>query len=97
MPILYCGATPVFADIDEDAFNIAPDAIEEALKKDPVHQDAADRAFIRAPLRYKCIMQPGRSVSVRKRWSKTAQTWRRMEWAESWHFWESRLFQLLPR
>lgn len=33
--ILYCGATPVFADIDEETFNILPDAIEEALKKDP--------------------------------------------------------------
>jgi dTDP-4-amino-4,6-dideoxygalactose transaminase len=32
--ILHAGAMPVFADIREDSFNIDPDKIEEALKKD---------------------------------------------------------------
>ncbi len=29
--ILYCGATPVFVDIDRDTFNIRPDLIEKAV------------------------------------------------------------------
>lgn len=33
--IVYCGATPVFADIDRETFNISPEAIENALKRDP--------------------------------------------------------------
>ena len=33
--ILYAGAVPVFADIDPKTFNIAPDKIEEKLKKNP--------------------------------------------------------------
>ena len=32
--ILHAGATPVFADIKEDSFNIDPEKIEEALKRD---------------------------------------------------------------
>ncbi len=29
--VLYCGGTPVFADIDEDTYNISPDEIERKL------------------------------------------------------------------
>ncbi|RLI93726.1 MAG: aminotransferase DegT [Candidatus Altiarchaeales archaeon] len=32
--ILYCNAKPVFADIDENTFNIDPDKIEEKLRED---------------------------------------------------------------
>jgi len=32
--IIYCGASPVFADIDEETFNISPDSIEKILKTD---------------------------------------------------------------
>ncbi len=34
--ILHCGAEPVFADIDENTFNIDPYSIEEVLKKDKI-------------------------------------------------------------
>jgi dTDP-4-amino-4,6-dideoxygalactose transaminase len=33
--ILYCGARPVFCDIDEQTFNLSPDAARLALEKDP--------------------------------------------------------------
>lgn len=29
--ILYCGGTPVFADIDENSYNIAPEEIEKKI------------------------------------------------------------------
>ncbi|MFP4465439.1 MAG: DegT/DnrJ/EryC1/StrS family aminotransferase [Candidatus Goldiibacteriota bacterium] len=32
--IIHSGASPVFADIEEESFNISPDALEQALKKD---------------------------------------------------------------
>jgi len=40
--IIYCGATPVFADIDPNTFNLDPDKIEEKITKKtkailPVH------------------------------------------------------------
>lgn len=31
--VLYCGAVPVFADIDKDTFNISPKSIEEKITK----------------------------------------------------------------
>src|SRR5690554_2430258 len=33
--ILYCGATPVFADVCPDSFNIDPDSIRRKLEEDP--------------------------------------------------------------
>ena len=33
--IIYAGMIPVFADIDEETFNISPEAIEKALQKTP--------------------------------------------------------------
>lgn len=33
--IVYVGATPIFADIDETTFNISPDSIEKALAQHP--------------------------------------------------------------
>ncbi len=30
--VLLCGATPVFVDIEEDTFNLAPDALERAIR-----------------------------------------------------------------
>ncbi|MBO8137430.1 MAG: DegT/DnrJ/EryC1/StrS family aminotransferase [Desulfotomaculum sp.] len=33
--VLYCGAVPVFVDIDPNTYNISPAALEEAIKKHP--------------------------------------------------------------
>lgn len=33
--ILYCGAVPVFADVNEDSFNIDAEAVSDRLKEDP--------------------------------------------------------------
>ena len=32
--VLYCGAKPLFADIDEKTFNIDPESVEKILKKE---------------------------------------------------------------